>query len=357
MKSIVALATVTLCVLGLIAPAAPQPFSDVPGPHWAADAIAHLAAKGLLKGYPDGTFKGDRTMTRYEMAELVARMLARVEQLANTPRPAGAAPEVTPEDLELLRSLVEELRAELADKRVRVPPLEEEIHALRSRVSNVNITGLFRFRYDLSHTASGAPIPGNGNPTTGATGAGASPQVPLPGVFLKLSFDAFVADNVHMIVALDTGGINGGYNILNGAAYGNPAGTAFPQGQFGNIDNMFLDWKNGWGTPLEIWLGRFGGNTGSPGGAASSATLGATFGIHPIQFGPFGLLMNTTGDTWADSTGDSATMLWTASPSSATGRTSRISKHRPSSRVSSATPAAKRTSPVKMPTASMPTCG
>ena len=305
MRSILVAVAVATLTLGMIAPAAPQPFSDVPGPHWAAEAIARLAAKGLVEGYADGTFKGDRAMTRYEMAEVVARMLARIESLVNAPRPSGATPEVTRDDLDLLLRLVDELRSELADKRVRIPPLEEEIHALRSRVSNVKITGLFRFRYDEARNASGVPIPGNGNPTTGATSAGASPLVALPGLWLKLELDAFVANNIHMILALDTGGINGGYNIFNSSSYGPPPGTAMPQGQFANIDNMFLDWKNAWGTPLEFWLGRFGGNTGAPSGAASSATLGATFGTHPIQFGPFGLLMNTTGDTWADSTGNS----------------------------------------------------
>jgi hypothetical protein len=304
-RSVLVAVAIAALTLGTIAPAAPQPFSDVPGPHWAAEAIAQLAAKGLVEGYPDGTFGGDRAMTRYEMAEVVARMLARVEVLVNAPRPVGAAPEVTPDDLALLQRLVDELRDELADKRVRIPPLEEEVHALRSRISNVKITGLFRVRYDETRSATGAPIAGNGNPTTGTTGAGSSPLLSLPGLWLKLEFDAFVANNIHMILALDTGGINGGYNIFNSAAYGNPAGTAMPQGQFANIDNMFLDWKNAWGTPLEIWLGRFGGNTGAPGGAASSATLGAAFGTHPIQFGPFGLLMNTTGDTWADSTANS----------------------------------------------------
>ncbi len=68
-------------VVGIAAPAHGQPFADTPANHWAYEALAQLAAKGLIQGYPGGTFKGDRTMTRYEMAMVVARLLARIEQL------------------------------------------------------------------------------------------------------------------------------------------------------------------------------------------------------------------------------------------------------------------------------------
>lgn len=67
-------------VAGIAAPAFGQPFADTPANHWAYEAFTQLAAKGLIQGYPDGTFKGDRTMTRYEMAMVVARLLARIEQ-------------------------------------------------------------------------------------------------------------------------------------------------------------------------------------------------------------------------------------------------------------------------------------
>ena len=56
--------------LGVTATAfAANPFSDVPAGHWAYAAVAKLAAAGIVDGYPDGTYKGDRTMTRYEMAQ------------------------------------------------------------------------------------------------------------------------------------------------------------------------------------------------------------------------------------------------------------------------------------------------
>jgi hypothetical protein len=61
-----------------------QPFADVPADHWAAKAVADLAAVGIMEGRPDGTFDGRRAMTRYEVAVSLARLLARVEKMIPT---------------------------------------------------------------------------------------------------------------------------------------------------------------------------------------------------------------------------------------------------------------------------------
>jgi hypothetical protein len=88
-------------VVGIAATALAQPFADTPTNHWAYEALAQLAAKGLIQGYPDGTFKGDRT-TRYEMAMVVARLLARIESIKLSPPPnPPPQPEVTKEDIDL----------------------------------------------------------------------------------------------------------------------------------------------------------------------------------------------------------------------------------------------------------------
>ena len=47
-------------------------FNDVPQGHWAYSALEVLSKDGVLEGYPDGSFKGDETMTRYEMAQIIA---------------------------------------------------------------------------------------------------------------------------------------------------------------------------------------------------------------------------------------------------------------------------------------------
>jgi hypothetical protein len=63
----------------LCSPAAaqnPAPFRDVTPPHYAFDAVSELAAKGVLKGYPDGSYQGRRALTRYEFAAGLDRYLS-----------------------------------------------------------------------------------------------------------------------------------------------------------------------------------------------------------------------------------------------------------------------------------------
>lgn len=60
-------------VLGVTSALAAHPFSDVTANDWAYQAVERLAAEGVIQGYPDGTFKGQRNITRYEMAQMIAR--------------------------------------------------------------------------------------------------------------------------------------------------------------------------------------------------------------------------------------------------------------------------------------------
>jgi len=282
-----AMAVATVLVFAMISPAFAQPFADTPTNHWAYDAIAELAAKGLVEGYPDGTFKGDRAMTRYEMAMVVARLLARIESI-QIPTPAPSAkPEVTGSDIQSIQRLVNEFRAELAAKNVRLTAVEEELNAMKAKLSNVRITGGMRFREDLNQytVAGGASL--NGNPKTSVGAASSQPRGNRPRWENKFGFDSSVAPDLHFIVALIS---TTGYQFFNSAN----TLTGTTQGSFGSIDSAFLDWKVPWlGDTTEVWLGRFGQNTPCGGGC------------YPVQFGPMGLLFNTGGDTWEDSTGDS----------------------------------------------------
>ena len=106
--------------LGVTASAyAANPFSDVPAGHWAYDSISKLAAAGVIDGYGDGTFGGDKLMTRYEMAQIVARAMAK-----------GAN--------------VDKLAAEFADE---LDSLGVRVANLEKKADNVKITGELRFRY------------------------------------------------------------------------------------------------------------------------------------------------------------------------------------------------------------------
>ena len=106
--------------LGVTASAyAANPFSDVPAGHWAYDSINKLATAGVIDGYGDGTFGGDKLMTRYEMAQIVARAMAK-----------GAN--------------VDKLAAEFADE---LDSLGVRVANLEKKADNVKITGELRFRY------------------------------------------------------------------------------------------------------------------------------------------------------------------------------------------------------------------
>ena len=111
--------------LGVSATAfAANPFSDLPAGHWAYASVAKLAAAGIVDGYPDGSFKGGNLMTRYEMAQIVAKALAK-----------GA---IGADD-----KLVSEFADELDNLGVRVAKLEKN-------ADNVKVTGQARFAYDNS---------------------------------------------------------------------------------------------------------------------------------------------------------------------------------------------------------------
>lgn len=91
--------------------------TDVPAGHWAKDAIDRLVSRGIILGYPDGTYRGTQNLTRYEAAVIIARLL---DQMA-----AGTAPAPQGEDLTALQNAVQELAADLAALGVRVSDLEE----------------------------------------------------------------------------------------------------------------------------------------------------------------------------------------------------------------------------------------
>ncbi|SDP03632.1 putative porin [Selenomonas ruminantium] len=79
MKKTLVSALTTALVVGAASTtfAAANPFTDVPADHWAYDAVSQLAADGVIEGYGDSTFKGNRNITRYEMAQMVAKAMAK----------------------------------------------------------------------------------------------------------------------------------------------------------------------------------------------------------------------------------------------------------------------------------------
>ena len=126
MKKILALAAAAALTAGVSAYAA-NPFSDVTADDWAYQAVSDLSAQGVVEGYPDGTFKGEKNMTRYELAQIVARLMAKEDQL-------NAQQQAT------LDKLAGEYADELANLGVRVSNLEK-------KVGNISWSGDARMRY------------------------------------------------------------------------------------------------------------------------------------------------------------------------------------------------------------------
>ena len=106
------------------APAAQVPtLTDVPAGHWAKDAIDKIVAKGIILGYPDGTFRGTQNLTRYEAAVIVARLLDQIAQGTVTTS-TGTTTTLGGAELTALQNAVQELAADLAALGVRVTDLE-----------------------------------------------------------------------------------------------------------------------------------------------------------------------------------------------------------------------------------------
>ncbi len=117
---------------------AAMPFKDVPTDHWAYDAVRELAERGMIEGYDVKTsnqFKGDRTLSRYEFAQALMKMIQKLEAEIGVTKATGMIDEVNVDevlskssldekDVELLKKLVKEFQKELADMNLRVNEVE-----------------------------------------------------------------------------------------------------------------------------------------------------------------------------------------------------------------------------------------
>ncbi|GIW25892.1 S-layer homology domain-containing protein [Meiothermus sp.] len=100
-------------------------FSDVPAGHWAKEAVERIAACGLITGFPDGTFRGNTNLTRYQAALIFQRLLNEIQQGGECVKGQGQGGGLSDEDLTAIRNAVQELAAELAALGVRVSALED----------------------------------------------------------------------------------------------------------------------------------------------------------------------------------------------------------------------------------------
>ena len=131
---IVALALVFVLGIAGTVFAAANPFVDVPAKHWAYDAVTKLAQAGILDGYGDGTYRGERLATRYEMAQATAKAMARADK-------ADAQMKA------LIDKLAVEFAAELNNLGVRVAKLEKN-------ASTIKFWGDARMRYQSGYAGA-----------------------------------------------------------------------------------------------------------------------------------------------------------------------------------------------------------
>ena len=147
MKKTLVSALTTALVVGAASTtfAAANPFADVPADHWAYDAVAQLVQDGVVNGYSvDGTFKGDQNMSRYEMAQIVAKAMSRMDAADNNNKA-------------LIDKLAAEFSDELSNLGVRVADLE-------AKTDNVKWQGLIRYDWTRNnYENSGEHVNGDTN--------------------------------------------------------------------------------------------------------------------------------------------------------------------------------------------------
>lgn len=130
MKKILAIAAVAALTAGVSAYAA-NPFSDVSTSDWAYQAVSQLSDQGIVEGYPDGTFRGQRNITRYELAQIIARLMANEDQF-NAEQ----------------RATIDKLAGEYADE---LDNLGVRVSNLEAKVGNISWSGDARMKWDQSY--------------------------------------------------------------------------------------------------------------------------------------------------------------------------------------------------------------
>ena len=183
-KRLLKVAVATALTVAFAVPAfaaSANPFSDVPAKHWAYDAVNKLAQAGVVDGYGDGTFKGDKTMTRYEMAQIIAKAMNK---------------NVNADQKATLDELSKEFATELNNLGVKVEGLQDQMDKM------VKVSGDARVRYFAQENA-------NDNTDFRA----------------RVNFDGKISDNLKFNARLTSGNMN--YDGGNGDAGINTANVTF----------------------------------------------------------------------------------------------------------------------------------
>ncbi|GBG58020.1 S-layer protein [Sporomusaceae bacterium FL31] len=248
MKKRLAAAITTALVVGVASTtfAAANPFVDVPAKHWAYDAVTKLAQAGIVDGYGDGTFRGDKTITRYEMAQIVAKAMTKSDQADASQKAA-------------LDKLAVEFSAELNNLGVRVAKLE-------ASQSNIKFSADARVRWTQTDRAAVV-----------GTGTVANPQYPAEkgDNQFKYRFILNMSANVNENTSFSGKLMTNGHQTLGDNDSGN-VGYADQDGNV-RVAEMALTTKNVLDTGTAVTVGRFSQKVGTTGYLL--ATTGMVDGI------------------------------------------------------------------------------
>jgi hypothetical protein len=194
---------------------------DVQPTDWAFQALQSLVERyGCIAGYPDGTFRGSRAMTRYEFAAGLNSCLDRVNELIAS----ATADLVTKQDLAVLQKLQEEFQAELATLRGRVDALEATTAELKAKQFSTTTKLAGEVIFDV-----GGLLDGESNaPTTGLRGADIDSDSQITfGSRVRLNLNTSFTGKDLLRTRLQANNIQGYASRFSTGSTG-AAGTAFP---------------------------------------------------------------------------------------------------------------------------------
>lgn len=292
MLKAVGAAALALAMSTSIALAETTPFSDVPANHWAYTAIQQLQADGLIEGYPGGYFKGNRPLTRYELAVAVARLDKNVKDKL------AALQTVTPADLAALRKLEDEFKVELDGVKKDLAGVKTDVATLKTQVAAQQATldrqkfklytfvrapGTYR-DYVAGYDAVGTALP-TGTALTGPNnGAGAQTLSTGEAHYgtgyevVRIRFDGIVDPRVSYSIRLEDRYYfsNAPGNGAQGTSSSTPSFGSFPNNSSFRLNWANLTYKDPSG--LYATIGRFAESSGDIGLSFSDYFNGAELG-------------------------------------------------------------------------------
>ncbi len=237
--------SISVMIILVIPAIAMAGFSDVPRGHWAYDAIDYLESEGLVTGFPDGTFRGDNNLTRYEFAIVISRLNVQLMEMLDgidTPEPSidvlaildMLIDEFEP-DLDNLRALIVDNIGRIEDVEGFVDEMGSTVDDLNSRINDMDnrfhTFGDLRLRFEGKYPEDGL-------------------QTQRPRFRLRWGFTSSITDELTFGARLASGS-EGGITSTN-----RTIGDAFGYDEI-TIDRAYLQYSPESAPDFRVWAGKF----------------------------------------------------------------------------------------------------